>query len=141
MTHPGLLGDEASSFQADASDKLKEAVEASMERMKQLPIEQWPYQPPSAFWQLFAGTASEVAMLKTYVSGLDAVWEALEVKAQEKLASAYLGEGSEETEMLAQALKSLPECPRREMLVGKFEAGKKAAAGQVVFIRMAHKPS
>ena len=126
-----MLGDEVAAFQSDASEKLKQAVGASMERLKQLPIEQWPYQPPSAFWQLFAGAGTEIPLLKAYVSGLDAVWEALEAKAQEKLASAYLGQGSEESEMLAQALNALPALPRREMLRAKFEDSKKAAAGQM----------
>jgi hypothetical protein len=126
-----MLGDEVAAFQSDASEKLKQAVGASMERLKQLPIEQWPYQPPSAFWQLFAGAGTEIPMLKAYASGLDAVWEALEARAQAKLASAYLGQGSEESEMLAQALNALPALPRREMLRAKFEDSKKAAAGQM----------
>jgi len=126
-----LLVDQTAALEVDVSNKLKVAVEKSLLKMQQLPVEKWQYQPPAALFQLFDSGSLEATVLQPYAAGLEAVWDALEQKAHDTLASSYLGAGSEEAEMLGRALKALPEGPRREALCGKLEEGQKAALGQL----------
>ena len=68
--------------------RLAAAVAAAMELMKQLEIEQWQYKPPAAFWALFDAAATEASVLREHAHLLAAVWDVLELKAQQVLLSA-----------------------------------------------------
>jgi hypothetical protein len=50
--------------------------------------EQWQYKPPAEFWALFDAAAAEAAVLREHAHLLAAVWDALELKAQQVLLSA-----------------------------------------------------
>jgi len=54
-----------------------------------------------ALFQLYDAGRLESTVLQPYKAGLEAVWDALDQQAHDKLASSYLGAGSEEVEMLA----------------------------------------
>jgi hypothetical protein len=80
-----ILAGDAAVFEAEVRGRLAAAVAAAMELMKQLEMEQWQYKPPAAFWALFDAAATEAAVLREHAHLLAAVWDALELKAQQVL--------------------------------------------------------
>ena len=125
-----VVGDAALDLESDATNKLKDAVNHSMAKMRDLPIEQWQYTSPSEFFELFEGNGPQASLLQAFKGELESVREALEQKVEAKFATSFLCAGSEDSELLERALQAFPTGRSREAVIGQFEQLKKAAAGE-----------
>lgn len=124
-----LLGEQLSAQQPSVKDhvkeKLQQAVGESMEKFKALAVEQYQFQPPSDFFNLFAG-------MPQFEPLLDDLWRSVEQNIAQKIQNSFLGEGSKELEMLTQVIEALPDDkPGKAVLRRNVQEGTSSAQGEM----------